>query len=466
MGTKEIAFDYSGTILPDHGLTPNSLADFADQLDAARSATLADIDLMESGATIPPESDPLDAGFIRLPERLLADESDSGELARIMRAAERFREAVDAFVVVGIGGSYMGTRALFETCCRPYHNYFDREQRGGVPRIFFEGNGIDNDCLLDLQELLGEYHKSGSRWGIVAVSKSGGTLEPAIALRQLMSQMVADCADNPEQLAELFVPITGPTGAIRKLAEELKCPDVFPVPDGVGGRFSIFSAVGLFPAAVLGLDIRELLRGAAAMNERFATAPVLQNPVLCHAGVSHLLEKQKGLTSRVMSVWSKQLESTGLWYDQLLSESLGKSEKGATPITAVNTRDLHSRGQQHQDGRRDKLICNVSVDASTRPGAHVAKLDNVFDGYDDLCSITLPEVLEAATIGTNTAYRKDQRPTMSLRLPRFDEYSMGQLFQLLMLSTVVEGKLIGINPYGQPAVEGYKNETKAALRNR
>ena len=164
------------------------------------------------------------------------------------------------------------------------------------------------------------------------------------------------------------MPITGEKGRLRDLAQALGCPKVFPIHDGVGGRFSVLDPVGLFPAAVMGLDVVKLLEGAAAMNERFRAAAPGANPVLDYVAVSRLLEVRRGATIRVLSTWGKRLEAVGLWYDQLLAESLGKDGQGTTPLTVVNTRDLHSRGQQHQEGRRDKLITNVIVEQS-RPAA-------------------------------------------------------------------------------------------------
>jgi len=185
--------------------------------------------------------------------------------------------------------------------------------------------------------------------------------------------------------------------------------------------------------------------------------------VLDYVGVSYLLEVQRGANIRIMSVWSKALEAVGLWYDQLLAESLGKAEQGATPLTTVNTRDLHSRAQQHQEGRRDKLITNVIVDnwrCDPLPVGH-SELDQ--DKLNDLADKTLPELMAAAIQGTNQAYREDNRPTADIHLPDTTEASIGQLFQLLMLATVVEGRLMGINPYGQPGVEGYKTNMNRIL---
>jgi glucose-6-phosphate isomerase len=199
------------------------------------------------------------------------------------------------------------------------------------------------------------------------------------------------------------------------------------------------------------------------MNEHFATAAPGDNVVLDYVGVCQQLEERRGTTIRVLSTWGKGLEAVGLWYDQLLAESLGKHEHGATPLTVVNTRDLHSRGQQHQEGRRDKLITNVIVDQVKRDRLAIEKSNFNQDKLDDLTGKTLPDVLQAAITGTNQAYREARRPTADLHLPKLDADSLGQLFQMLMLATVVEGRLIDINPYGQPGVEAYKKHMTSNL---
>jgi glucose-6-phosphate isomerase len=171
-----------------------------------------------------------------------------------------------------------------------------------------------------------------------------------------------------------------------------------------------------------------------------------------------------GSDIRILSTWGKRLESLGLWYDQLLAESLGKQERGALPLTIVNTRDLHSRGQQHQEGKRDKLITNVIVDHPDRDPVAIGQSEFDQDGLNALADKTLPDVLAAAIAGTNQAYREDNRPTADLRLLQLNEESLGELFQMLMLATVVEGRLVGINPFGQPGVEAYKKNMNAILR--
>ncbi len=240
------------------------------------------------------------------------------------------------------------------------------------------------------------------------------------------------------------------------MTRALGIEEAFPVPDGVGGRFSIFSAVGLVPAAVLGIDVVQLLRGAASMNEHFRQAPPGNNRALDYTAISHLMEKQRGANIRVMSVWAKSLESLGLWYDQLLAESLGKQERGATPLTVVNTRDLHSRAQQHQAGSRDKLFNNIIVNNWRQDPLAIGHSDFDQDGLNRIADRTLPQIMTAAISGTNASYRDDGRPTTDIRLPRVDEYYVGQLMQMLMIATTLEGLIVGTNPFGQPGVEGYK----------
>lgn len=463
-----ISYDPSGAMIPGTGLSPDFLAWLAPRLEAARDETVADAKLWESGGLVPAAKVPLDAGFIGLPERLLAEyraKGDKSELGRIKATAKRLSETVDRVAVLGIGGSYMGARALFEACCHPYFNELPRAARKGCPRIYFEGNNVDNDALAGLIDLLSEKPASlDERWGIVVISKSGGTLETAAAFRILLRRLQTACGNDVKQLRNLVVPVTGNAGKLHDLADAIGCPDVYPIPDGVGGRFSILCAVGLLPAALMGLDVVELLEGAAAMNARFRAASAAENPVLQYVGVSRMMEVRRGASIRVLSTWGKGLEAVGLWYDQLLAESLGKDGQGATPLTVVNTRDLHSRGQQHQEGRRDKLITNLIVDRPRRDPIAVGHSDRDQDKLNEVAQKTLPDILTAATLGTNQAYREDTRPTADLRLPRLDAASLGQLFQMFMLATVVEGRLMGINPYGQPGVEAYKKNMNAILR--
>ncbi|MBM3999514.1 MAG: glucose-6-phosphate isomerase [Planctomycetes bacterium] len=461
-----IELDLSGLFAPGTGIARESFEASQPRLvEARREVIEVDASQYASG-DVPPEKRPLDAAFLDLPDRLLGAyraERETSELARLLKIARRLQENVDRVVVLGIGGSYMGARALMDACCQPYFNELSRGDRGSKPRLYFEGNNIDNDAARGLLHLLGGGRKARSvedRWALIVISKSGGTIETAVAFRVFLNALRESVGEEP--LAEWIVPVTGAGGRLERLARDLGCRDTLPVPEGVGGRFSVFSSVGLLPAAVLGINVVAMLEGAAAMNEHFRTAPPGANRVLDYVNACVLAERG-GATLRVMSVWSKALEGVGLWYDQLLAESLGKLEIGATPISTVSTRDLHSRAQQHQEGRRDKLITNIAADACRTDPIRVGRASQDADGLNDLADRTFPEILRAAMEGTNEALRAAGRPTVDIRLPSIGEHEIGQLLQMLMLATVVEGRMLGINPYGQPGVEAYKRNMNRLL---
>ena len=199
------------------------------------------------------------------------------------------------------------------------------------------------------------------------------------------------------------------------------------------------------------------------MNSIFRGEKVGANPVLDYTALCHLMERDHNVNIRVLSMWEQGLEALGFWYDQLLSESLGKEEKGATPITVVNTRDLHSRGQQHQEGGRDKLITNVIVEKPRREEVTVGTSTFNQDDLNRISSKTVADIMKAAIEGNKLAYQEVNRPTTDLLLPDASEHTLGQLYQMLMLATALEGYLIGINPYGQPGVEAYKKHMNALL---
>ncbi|WP_417850581.1 glucose-6-phosphate isomerase [Thalassoglobus sp.] len=442
-------------------LIGDQLSEITDQLHAARDETFADVDLLRSGGEIPAEKQPLDSGFIDLPQRLLGGEDHLVD--KILSSAASLRTRIDRLVVLGIGGSYMGLRALFEALCDPYHNELSRSERGDVPRLYFEGNNLDNDTMSSLLKMLKTQcvrpQELAERWGIVVISKSGGTLETAAAFRMFRDALGEYYGHQSHLAQELVIPVTGETGKLRDLSNALGYEHVFPIPDGVGGRFSVFTAVGLLPAAVLGMDIRAILRGAADITELCRTKPLGENPVLDYVAACHLLERDHGMDMRVLSTWGNRLEATGFWYDQLLAESLGKHERGATPLTVVNTRDLHSRGQQHQEGKRDRVINNLTISEFASEPISIPKVaeDLDQDQLNRIAGKTIPELLQAAIQGTNKAYADEKRPTTDMVLPKLDAYGMGQLLQLFMLATAIEGRLVGTNPYGQPGVEAYKN---------
>ncbi len=467
---EPLGYNLSAAIIRETGISQDMLNWLAPQLEAARNEVLDDLALWQSGKPVPRVKDPLDAGFIDLPERMLGEYTEKGaasELGQIIAAGEHLAGHVDRLLVLGIGGSYMGARAIFEACCHPYHNELGRPARGKRPRIYFEGNNVDNDAVAGLLELIESEPKQ--RWGIIVISKSGGTLETATSFRIFLDAMRRTYGDDPAKFNSLVVPVTGQKSRLRSLCTALDCPAMFTIPDGVGGRFSILTAVGLLPAAAMGVDVVRLLEGAAEMNRRFCNSPPSKNqsgknPVLDYVAACHLMETRRGADVRVLSSWGKGMEAMGLWYDQLLAESLGKDGQGALPLSTVNTRDLHSRGQQHQQGRRDKLITNMVVAGHKREAIAIKSSALNQDRLNELAGKTLPEILKAAEDGTNRAYQDDHRPTTEIRLPALDEASLGQFFQMMMLATVVEGRLVGINPYGQPGVEAYKKHMNDFLR--
>lgn len=459
-----LRLDVSGSINPEYGITVEQLEEMKQPLASIREEIVTVDPTQYASGDIPSEKQPLDARFFWLPEELLsayAKDGKSSELGRIFTVANAMHEWVDAVAVLGIGGSYMGARAMMEACCDPYHNELSRAARGSKPRLYFEGNNVDNDASRSLLDRLraGGYGDSDAenRYGIVVISKSGGTMETAVAFRQFAAALEQDLGDKASDwYSKLIVPVTGASGKLFDLATEIGCPEIFSVPDGVGGRFSVLSAVGLVPAAMLGLDCMKLLEGAIAMTEHFKTAPFEENVVMQYVAVNHLLEKHRDKSIRVLSSWTKSLESVGLWYDQLLAESNGKDGVGVTPLTTVNTRDLHSRHQQHQQGRNDKVFNNLIVENNRTDAMCVGESDRNQDGLNDIANKGLPEIMRAAIQGTNDALHADGRPTTDLILPEINPHSLGQLFQMLMIATVVEGRLLGVNPYGQPGVEQYK----------
>ncbi len=452
---QSVELDLQHAFFPQRFITPGHLQRLAPRLEWARQQVLQDPNRWTPEQ---PEFDPL---FFPWPEQALQEhrrQEGSGVLGQVFQVAQRLRQEVQTVVVLGIGGSYMGAWALLQACRGPFYNLLPPSRRQG-PRVFFDGFNVDGQYTASLLEVLsGE----SDPWGLIVISKSGTTLETAVALRVYL-EALQNHARKSGDLKHHLVVITGPQGPLGQLAQRWQAPRL-EVPPGIGGRFSVLTPVGLLPAAVLGLNVVALLEGAAAMNRRFMQEPVGRNPVLDYAGVCHLWEQRQGVHIRVMASWTNALEGLGMWYDQLLAESLGKEEQGATPLTAVNTRDLHSRGQQHQQGRRDKLITNLVLTQPPGKLLRVPAWTEDLDGLNYLAGRSYADIMAAAVQGTNQAYAQDLRPTINLRLPELNEFTLGQVFQMLMLSTVVEGKLLGINPYGQPGVQQYKQNMVRILR--
>lgn len=478
---EAITFNYQGLLVPfeewtaaaelraRHFVPPGRFKDLHPRLMQARSQVAADRELRNA----PPEYLPLEAGFINLPQDLLDNlrrKQDQSEVGRALALATRLREESDRVVFLAAGGSHLGARALFTALRGTYHNELPPETRLGVPCIYFEGHSADNDALQELLELLQvtcvDPERREERWSVVSISKSGASLEPNVALRAFRREAAEYYGLRSPWLSRLFAAVTGPSTKLRELSKACGVEEdgLLTIPENVGGRFSVFTPAGLLPAAVMGLDVRALLLGAAAMTRRFLEEPIERNPVLQFAGLNYLLGEELGKPIRVLSVWSRKLEAVGLWYEHLLSEALGKQGRGPTPITTVQTRDLYTRGQHHQDGPRDRVILNLVVKTPHSVPLQIGMADHNEDDLNQYNRKGLPQVTQAALQGTNQAFYDVARPAADLVIPALSEHTMGQLLQMLMLATVVEARLMGVNPYAQPGAEAGRRNLLAALK--
>lgn len=436
-----LRFDPSGAVHPEYGVTAERLQSLYPHLLELRRK------LMEE--TTPASADSSN-GFYRLPaEQLEAYKQfrEASELGRIFKVANSQMDILDAVVVLGIGGSYLGPLALIHANCDPYHNELRRGPRGGKPRIYFEGNNLDNDTL---QALLSRIAAGGygdndveDRWGIVVISKSGKTTETKFAFHHLLSALKVNLeGESLGLLGRLVVPITGLNSELSELAKAIGCEEIFSVPENISGPFSILSAVGMLPAAMLGLDIMKLNEGAVAMNEHFEAAPPKTNVVLQYVAINYLLAKHRGRSIRVMSAWDKSLESVGWWYDHLLSHSLAEHGGAPTPMTIVQTRDLHVRHRQHLAGRSDKVFNNLIVQQCRTDPLPIGGIELGSDTFIDGAEKFLPDLLATKIGQTNAALHEAGHPTTDLILPTIDTFTLGQLFQMLMIATKLESDLL------------------------
>ena len=452
-----------------HFLAPQRLKEFAPRLLQVRSQVAAEREMRNA----PPELLPLEPGFIDLPQTLLDHyrrRAEASDLGRVIALSNRLREQADRIVLLGVGGGALGGRALFQALKSAHHNDLPTEARLGAPRLYFDGDGFDNDALQDLLDLIQiacvdpEQHEE--RWAVVCVGPCGAALEPAVALRVFRREATEYYGLRSPWLHTLFAAVAGKGSKLPALFQAEGHDDgaVLTLPENVGDRFSVFSAAGLLPAALAGLDVRALLLGAAAMTKRFLEEPFERNPVLQFAGVNHLMTEELHKPLRVLSVWSKKLEGLGRWYDHLLAESLGKQGRGPTPLTTVQTRDLYARGQQQQEGPRDRVVNNLVVKNAKTPPILVQMADHNEDELNALARKSLPDLTAAALQGVNQAHFDAARPTADLVMPALSEHALGQLMQMLMLATVVEGRLMGVNPYGQPGLDAQRHRMCERLK--
>jgi glucose-6-phosphate isomerase len=479
---EAIACNYQSLLMPpgeewsavaelraQHYLAHGRLKDLMPRLLQCRSQVAAEREIKSP----PPEMQPLEPGFIDLPQYLLDQYRRKGEgsiLGKVLFLANQLKGSADRIVLLGVGGASLGAQAVFKALRSTYHNELPPETRLGVPRLYFEGDTADNDALQELLELLQvtcvDPERREERWAVVCISKSGLLLEPTIALRIFRREANEYYGLRSPWHKELFAAVTAPRSPLRDLfaAQGHAEVEVLTIPDNVGERFAVFTPAGLLPIALAGLDVRALLLGAATMTKRFLEEPFERNPVLQLAAVNYLLSEELQKSIRVLSIWSKKLAAVGPWYEHLVAEGLGKMGRGPTPLSVVATRDLHARGQQLLEGTRDRLIINLVLKAPTNVPLMVQMADHNQDDLNTYARKSVADVLQATLRNTNRALDESARPTLELLVPTLSEHTMGQLLQLLMLATVVEGRLMGINPYSQPGIEVQRRQVRESLR--
>lgn len=377
-------------------------------------------------------------GWLDLPK---TEETD--EMRRIRMAADRIRENSEVFVVIGIGGSYLGPRAAIELMQGANHNI---GKGRGNPQIFYAGNTLSTRHWNELQRLL-----EGKDFSIAIISKSGTTTEPAISTRAL--RWMLERKYGTDGARKRIYAITDPCkGALRQMATE-EGWETFVIPPNVGGRFSVLTAVGLLPMAVAGIDIRKVMLGASFAKKQYDLRS-FENPVWQYAGVRNALYR-KGKVMEIFESFEPGFKMFGGWWQQLFGESEGKDGKGIFPVTAELTPDLHSLGQMIQQGERNIFETMVRFDAPAERMVIGEDVKNL-DGLNYLAGKTLDFVDEKAYLGTVAAHVDGGVPVITMDMGTLDEEKLGEMFYFLELCCGVSAYILGVNPFNQPGVEFYK----------
>lgn len=376
--------------------------------------------------------------WLKLPSR-----EPNPELFRILLAAERIRNDSEVCVVVGIGGSYLGSRAAIELLHGPNHNIGKGK---GNPQIFFTGNNVSTRHWNELLKLL-----DGKDYSVIVISKSGTTLEPAIAFRSL--RWMLERKYGTEAARKRIYAVTDPVkGALRQMVEE-EGWESFDIPDGVGGRFSVLSAAGLLPMAVAGIDIAQIRQGAAEAAEIYDLRS-FENPVWLYAAVRNLLYRG-GKAIELLESFEPGFRIFGLWWQQLFGQSEGKEGKGLFPATAELPQDLHCLGQLIQGGQRNLFETMVRFSAPEESPVIGSDWKNL-DGLNYLEGKTLSFVEENAFLGTVAAHADGGVPVITVECGELNEAVLGELFYFLEISCSISAYILGVHPFNQPGVEDYK----------
>ena len=377
-------------------------------------------------------------GWLDLPVR-----EPTEEIIRIQKAAEKIRNDSDVCVVVGIGGSYLGPRAAIELLQGPNHNIGKGK---GNPQIFFAGNGLSTRHWNELMRLL-----DGKDFSVIVISKSGTTTEPAIAFRGL--KWMLERKYGTDGANSRIYAITDPAkGALRQMADEQGW-ETFVIPPSAGGRFSVLTPVGLLPIAVAGIDIMEMMNGAADAKDAYDLRS-FENPVWLYAATRNLLYRN-GKVTEIFESYEPGFKMFGGWWQQLFGESEGKDGKGIFPATAELTADLHSLGQMIQEGERNIFETMVRFSAPEKEYVIGSDVKNL-DGLNYLAGKTLDFVDENAFLGTVAAHVDGGVPVIVMDVGELNDRKVGELFYFLELSCGVSAYILGVNPFNQPGVELYK----------
>ena len=387
-------------------------------------------------------------GWIDLPV-----DYDKEEFARIKVAAEKIKSDSEVLVVIGIGGSYLGARAAIEFLRHSFYNNVSKEIRK-TPEIYYAGNSISATYLKHLIEVIGDRDFS-----VNIISKSGTTTEPAIAFR-VFKELLEQKYGKAEAAKRIYATTDKARGALKGLATE-EGYESFVVPDDVGGRFSVLTAVGLLPIAVSGADIDALMEGAAAGRELALNNKFEDNDALQYAAIRNILLR-KGKSVEVLANYEPSLHYVSEWWKQLYGESEGKDQKGIFPASVDLTTDLHSMGQFIQDGARIMFETVLKVEES-REELLLKEEPVDLDGLNYLAGKSLDFVNKSAMNGTVLAHTDGNVPNLMVTLPAQNEFYLGQLFYFFEFACGISGYVLGVNPFNQPGVESYKKNMFALL---
>lgn len=387
-------------------------------------------------------------GWIDLPV-----DYDKEEFARIKKAAAKIKSDSDVLVVIGIGGSYLGARAAIEFLGHNFFNSVSKELRN-APEIYFVGNNISSTYIAGLVDVIGDRDFS-----VNIISKSGTTTEPAIAFR-VFKKLLEDKYGKEEAAKRIYATTDKAKGALKKLADAEKYEE-FVVPDDVGGRFSVLTAVGLLPIAVSGVDIDSLMEGAASARKRCIENDFENNDSMQYAALRNIMHA-KGKSVEILCDYEPSVHYTLEWWKQLFGESEGKDGKGIFPASVDLTTDLHSMGQFIQDGSRIMFETVLNIEKPSRD-VFIEKEEEDLDGLNYLAGKSVDFVNKCAMNGTLLAHTDGNTPNLVVNIPEQNAYYLGELFYFFEFACGLSGYMLGVNPFNQPGVESYKKNMFALL---